>query len=877
MRNLIRHAPLLGFKHPNLDVAEATTVSGFRLPPARLLVLFAALLASCGGGGGGGSTDGTSNGDAVSQSTYLPLDANSRWIYTNTPGGAQTTVRVLGAQSANGQNGILVQDIDGASNSVSDSVYVQTSAGVFEYPTVGSDPLTKAVGALQLMRFPVSVGDSFIQVDKSIDSGLDFDGDGISDRVALHSVVTVVGFENISTPAGTFSNCLHQQTVASETISFSTNGENVTINVISDDWYAPAVGLVRSSATARSGTISDTSTQTLVAYGVGSRKSETVPPTVQTVTPASIGAGSVVAVSAAFSEAMDAVSLSSGAFTVVGSNNQAVAGTVQVDGTTARFTPTQPWASGSYTARISTAAQDLVGNALASERTWNFTVDAAGPGVLSTTPVDGTQNVGLASPIVLQFSEPLDPATVNSSSVRLSDLNNTIPTTVLASGATVTLTPSATLQRGITYRVTVTPSVTDSLGNRMSQEYSFHFQTDKGLFAYPVPLSTTLTTDAMAIGDINGDGINDVVLTTDITSSLSDLALFVMPGHADGSLGTATRTGTGWRWSCSHGSIAIGDVNGDGRNDVVIGRNACGVQVFLQTIDGNLVEGDFLNGNTSNSVRIADLNGDGRQDLVSVGVVGNIVNVWRQDATGHLVLQATPSYGVLGAQDIEVGDVNGDGRPDLLISLHNSKSLAVLLQQADGTFAAPYYLVTNSALGATGVAIGDLNGDGRNDVVVTTGGNSPTYIGVYYQAADGSLAAATPIATYDIPMAVRVADMNNDGRADVVVSHQGWVSVGVYLQQAAGTLAAEERFQAPYGNGNPNSMAVGDVNRDGRPDIVIAGELLLQNASASPAALRALSAPTGARAISATLRAASMSAAVTAYARMKALSGSRVR
>jgi hypothetical protein len=132
-------------------------------------------------------------------------------------------------------------------------------------------------------------------------------------------------------------------------------------------------------------------------------------------------------------------------------------------------------------------------------------------------------------------------------------------------------------------------------------------------------------------------------------------------------------------------------------------------------------------------------------------------------------------------------------------------------------------------VGASGVAIGDVNGDGRNDVVVTFGGNSPAYIDVLYQQPNGALGPAVSAESYDLPTGVEIADMNNDGRLDIVVHHSGWNAVTVHLQQGDGTLARRERFGGNYGNFNPDGLAVGDINGDGFRDIVLAGADILIN------------------------------------------------
>ncbi|WP_170162349.1 FG-GAP-like repeat-containing protein [Caldimonas tepidiphila] len=474
--------------------------------------------------------------------------------------------------------------------------------------------------------------------------------------------------------------------------------------------------------------------------------------------------------------------------------------------------------------------------ALAAERSWRFEVDAAGPGVASTFPAEGARDAALTGAIVLEFSEPLAPSSVNAYSIELSDLSQAIPASLSVQGATVTLVPSVALQPGRSYRVSVRGSVADALGNPMGTAFELNFMTDQGRFAYPVRLAPAISTDAMAIGDVNGDGMADVVLTSGMADAPADeSALFVAAGRADGSLGTPARTGAGRFLSCWLTSVAIGDLDGDGRNEVVVGGNGCGAAVFRQGSGGSLVLASLLNRADMARVRLADLDGDGRAELLGGSLASDQLSIWRQNAAGELVLHATPGLGATGAADFEVADVNGDGRPDLVAAVSGSY-VAVLRQQADGSFAAPDRLATdNSWGGPQGIAVGDLNGDGRKDVVIAAGGNWPNaYIGVFHQRSDGSLGPMSRMASHDIPLAVRVADLDGDGRADVIVSHQGWMKAGIYLQQADGTLAAEELFIAPYGNFNPHSMAVGDVNRDGRPDIALAGELLLQKPGTNP-------------------------------------------
>ena len=155
-------------------------------------------------------------------------------------------------------------------------------------------------------------------------------------------------------------------------------------------------------------------------------------------------------------------------------------------------------------------------------------------------------------------------------------------------------------------------------------------------------------------------------------------------------------------------------------------------------------------------------------------------------------------------------------------------NVSVLPALADGTFgAAAEYSVGGNEL-TQGIGVGDVTGDGRNDVVASYGGNSPTgRLAVFAQSPAGTL-DAPPVSyqSYDIPGAVEVSDVDRDGRPDAVVVHEGWLRVGVYRGQVGGQLAGEDLYPVPHSNGgNPHGLAVGDVTGDGWPDIVIADDL----------------------------------------------------
>ena len=233
---------------------------------------------------------------------------------------------------------------------------------------------------------------------------------------------------------------------------------------------------------------------------------------------------------------------------------------------------------------------------------------------------------------------------------------------------------------------------------------------------------------AVAIGDVSGDGRNDVVLTSAYDDDpMNDYKLFVFRQNAAGELGTPVKYEAG-----DGESVDIGDLNGDGRDDVVVSA-ANKIGVFLQNAAGGLNPATFYNAtNDPRRVRVADLNNDGLLDVVSTagGYEANRhqVNVFLQNGGGTL----NPP-GIFTAvhdedHDLEVGDINGDGLTDIVVLSGSGSSfveVAILYQSSGGTFQSAVYYALGDHESVGGDAIGDVHGDGRGDLGVAYGGSQP--------------------------------------------------------------------------------------------------------------------------------------------------------
>jgi len=292
-------------------------------------------------------------------------------------------------------------------------------------------------------------------------------------------------------------------------------------------------------------------------------------------------------------------------------------------------------------------------------------------------------------------------------------------------------------------------------------------------------------------------------------------------------------------------SVAVGDLNGDGKPDLVV-ANYCsvdGCNYFDATVGVLLGNGDGtfrpaatydLGTYPATSVAVADVNGDGKADIVVT--VFQYVSVLLGNGDGTFQLPVAHDAGdclnvVPCANGVAVADVNGDGKLDIVVSNTPSGTVAVLLGKGDGTFNAAKTYGSGGSLPGP-VAVADLNGDGKLDIVVANvgdlGGGIPGTVGVLLGNGNGTFSGAVIyVSGGTVPLSVAVADVNGDGKPDLVVSNCGQSSscsygdegvVGVLLGNGDGTFQQTVTYDA--GGPDTMSVAVADINSDGKPDLL---------------------------------------------------------
>jgi FG-GAP-like repeat/FG-GAP repeat len=312
-------------------------------------------------------------------------------------------------------------------------------------------------------------------------------------------------------------------------------------------------------------------------------------------------------------------------------------------------------------------------------------------------------------------------------------------------------------------------------------------------------------------GDFNGDGRQDI--------AVADTRGFVciLRGTGSGSfLASSPRHSPGARCVLAGQQptvLATGDLNGDGRDDLVVGSAlSTKVAVWLSTPWSVLTPRDFDVGKTPTGAAIGDFNRDGVPDLAVTKDGSSEVSVLVGTGSGHFspeTVLAGPEF----PRELAIADFNEDGEQDLAVADFGG-GVSIFLGHGDGSFAPEVKYA--AGMGPVGLAVADYNSDGHQDLAV-----SCVYTGVALLLGDGSGAFAAPAnftAGYE-PTGIAAADFDGDGHQDVaVVNAYPDTDVDVLLGDGSGELATPISILP---RGDAMGFAAGNFNSDSLPDLVI--------------------------------------------------------
>jgi hypothetical protein len=317
--------------------------------------------------------------------------------------------------------------------------------------------------------------------------------------------------------------------------------------------------------------------------------------------------------------------------------------------------------------------------------------------------------------------------------------------------------------------------------------------------------------------------------------------------------------------------VALADLNGDGKLDVIVANQDGGVGVLLGNGDGTLQPVVIYDATLSSSgLAVADFNHDGKLDIALASTTAGFdLLLGRGDGTFRSPVHYAGGERV---RAVVAADFNGDGHIDVALADQGMPpdcgGIDVFLNNGDGTFAAP--VVAATECGPVGIAAGDFNEDGKMDLAITNVG--VTAVGFMLGNGDGTLQPYQLLSFTSFPIGVIAVDLNGDGHLDIVCANSGSLNVSLFGGHGDGTFTdlgslntgfnAHSVAAADFGNhridlaapndgfgGFPNNVSVmmhgsrgflpqkkfatglypywiatGDLNGDGKVDIVTANE-----------------------------------------------------
>lgn len=332
------------------------------------------------------------------------------------------------------------------------------------------------------------------------------------------------------------------------------------------------------------------------------------------------------------------------------------------------------------------------------------------------------------------------------------------------------------------------------------------------------------TANRLALADVNGDGFPDLIVGAEYEFG-ADVQVLLGNGHS--SFGNPVIYNLPNERDVV--ATAVADLNGDNRPDIVVAGYFTGqIWTFLGNGDGTFHLGQTLSTNPAPetgalAIAIGDLNGDKKPDLVYTTSDPAAILVAMGNGDGTF---GTPvSFPSTGSYSVAIGDVNGDGFPDIV-----SSGVSILLGDGKGGFPQrrDYYQPTDG-----NVILTDFDGDGKTDIVQGVGAPwvlSGAGVSVLYGGGDGTFSGA-PVSLVpgltsgdsDLGIAIKAADLNGDGIQDLVFSDL-FSGLTALLGNGNGEFkpAWQRFFATGPNNGFADSIAIGDFNRDGIPDFAAA-------------------------------------------------------
>jgi len=461
----------------------------------------------------------------------------------------------------------------------------------------------------------------------------------------------------------------------------------------------------------------------------------------------------------------------------------------------------------------------------------------AGRGISLLAGILFTHSLIAQTPTVSSFSPGSGPVgssvTITGSNFNTTPVNNVVyfgavRATVTAASAT---SLTVTVPMGASYQP---PTVTTAgLTAYASQPFVTTFS-DTGQFKPAAFADTTVvSSDAAPVGiitaDLDGDGKPDIAV---VNSTGNNLQTFLNTSTA-GKVSFGLQNNIAMDQYAMPNGIIAGDLDGDGKLDLVVTNIGIStLSVFRNTsTPGNISFAtpiSYATGGYPVYPAIGDLNGDGKPEIVAPNYFDNAISVYVNNSTsGNLsfapkqdipiTTYGTPYY-------VTIGDLDGDGKPDLVSPNLGGNNVSVLRNTSatGGAISFDASVDFPTAAFPITVAIGDLDGDGKPDLV-TTNNDDPGSISLLHNTSTPGTLSFDPnqdMAAGSYPIGLSIADLDGDGLPEVTITNTNDNAIAIYKNTSASGSVSMASPVSYATDTYPYYLAITDINKDGMPDLL---------------------------------------------------------